>query len=408
MATGFAGTFIALLLCRSLLGFAEAGGVPATGKGFAMYLHPEDRATGAALSQVGLTIGSMGAPLLTEWMSALYGWRSAFIVSGASASSGFHCGCPSRSERPRCRRARRRRGGRVERCSVIAAISRWSSANILAMTIYSLWTNWTTVFLVSSYGLTRQDANLRMHGYRLFSLPSADCWVHGWRTGRYVAALEVMTARDPNFARRRQYSRSPRRWRPWRPSGGGRRGDLPQLLRRNVPQRELLCASSGSVRQCQRGFADFPADRRVRTHAGLSVPCHRRLLGEVRMAACLPCHRCAASGFRLSLQWRFASDGSEAAIWKLLGKDPEAVVVSFLAGPEPLARAMLDEVRSLVPDREHFAVTDLSIEGVTCIRPEELPGPLRTQTDRTRAHALYRRGANIAGLRRAAFRLGAW
>ena len=57
------------------------------------------------------------------------------------------------------------------------------------------------------------------------------------------------------------------------------------------------------------------------------------------------------------------------AVWKLLGKDPDAVVVSFLAGPEPLARAMLDEVRALVPDREHFAVTDLQIEGVACIRP---------------------------------------
>src|SRR5690349_3385992 len=57
MATGFAGTFIALLTCRALLGFAEAGGVPATGKGFAMYLHPEHQALGGALSQVGLTIG---------------------------------------------------------------------------------------------------------------------------------------------------------------------------------------------------------------------------------------------------------------------------------------------------------------------------------------------------------------
>ena len=83
MATGLAGSFVSLIVCRSLLGFAEAGGVPATGKGFAMYLPPEDRAAGAALSQVGLTIGSMGAPLLTEWMSALYGWRSAFLVSGA-------------------------------------------------------------------------------------------------------------------------------------------------------------------------------------------------------------------------------------------------------------------------------------------------------------------------------------
>jgi ACS family hexuronate transporter-like MFS transporter len=83
MLTGMAGTYTALLVCRGFLGFAEAGGVPATGKGFAMYLHPEDRAIGSALSQVGLTIGSMSAPLLTEWLSGLYGWRSAFVVSGA-------------------------------------------------------------------------------------------------------------------------------------------------------------------------------------------------------------------------------------------------------------------------------------------------------------------------------------
>ena len=43
------GSFVSLIVCRAFLGFAEAGGVPATGKGFAMYLPPEDRATGAAL-----------------------------------------------------------------------------------------------------------------------------------------------------------------------------------------------------------------------------------------------------------------------------------------------------------------------------------------------------------------------
>ena len=67
------------------------------------------------------------------------------------------------------------------------------------------------------------------------------------------------------------------------------------------------------------------------------------------------------------------------AIWRLLGKDPDAVVVSFLSGPEPLAREMLREVLSLVPDREHYAVTDLDLDvaGVTRIRPADLPGPLR-------------------------------
>jgi polysaccharide biosynthesis protein PslH len=69
----------------------------------------------------------------------------------------------------------------------------------------------------------------------------------------------------------------------------------------------------------------------------------------------------------------------KSAFWRLLGKDAEAVVVSFLSGPEPLARAMLQEVRSLVPDREHYAVTELQIDGVKCIRPEQLPGPLKTK-----------------------------
>jgi len=44
----------------------------------------------------------------------------------------------------------------------------------------------------------------------------------------------------------------------------------------------------------------------------------------------------------------------QTTLFKLLGKDPEAVVVTFLSGEEPLAGAMLDEVRRLVPDRRHF------------------------------------------------------
>ena len=64
-------------------------------------------------------------------------------------------------------------------------------------------------------------------------------------------------------------------------------------------------------------------------------------------------------------------------IFRLLGKDPEAVVVSFCSGPPDLARRMLEEVRTLVPDREHFAVTHEPIAGVRCVHPADLPGPLR-------------------------------
>jgi ribosomal protein S18 acetylase RimI-like enzyme len=43
-------------------------------------------------------------------------------------------------------------------------------------------------------------------------------------------------------------------------------------------------------------------------------------------------------------------------LFGLLGKDPEAVVVSFLTGDEALARAMAEGFRRLVPSRRHYVV----------------------------------------------------
>jgi ribosomal protein S18 acetylase RimI-like enzyme len=43
-------------------------------------------------------------------------------------------------------------------------------------------------------------------------------------------------------------------------------------------------------------------------------------------------------------------------LFRLLGKDPEAVVVSFCSGEESLARAMREEIQRLEPGRRHFQV----------------------------------------------------
>jgi glycosyltransferase involved in cell wall biosynthesis len=44
-------------------------------------------------------------------------------------------------------------------------------------------------------------------------------------------------------------------------------------------------------------------------------------------------------------------------IFRLLGKGPEAVVVTFCSGESELCRRMAEEVRSLLPDRRHFVAT---------------------------------------------------
>lgn len=43
-------------------------------------------------------------------------------------------------------------------------------------------------------------------------------------------------------------------------------------------------------------------------------------------------------------------------VFGLLGKEPDAVVVSFLSGDPELARQMAEEVRALLPERRHFTV----------------------------------------------------
>ncbi|MCC6588784.1 MAG: GNAT family N-acetyltransferase [Bryobacterales bacterium] len=60
------------------------------------------------------------------------------------------------------------------------------------------------------------------------------------------------------------------------------------------------------------------------------------------------------------------SSGLKRALFGLLGKDPEAVVVSFASGDADRARRMVAEIRALEPGRRHFVVTlrPLGIEDV--------------------------------------------
>ena len=93
-------------------------------------------------------------------------------------------------------------------------------------------------------------------------------------------------------------------------------------------------------------------------------------------------------------------------LYKLFGKDPEAVVVSFLAGPAPVALGMVEQIRKLVPDREHYAVTlddePVEIAGVTCLRLSDIDRTLRRKRIGL-APVLYAADPRYRQLRRAAW-----
>jgi ACS family hexuronate transporter-like MFS transporter len=160
IATGFVGGMRSLIACRALLGVAEAGGVPAAGKLTHAYLLPPERALGAALSQIGLSIGSIIAPPLGTFLALRYGWRAAFIFAGVLGFAWI----------PLWLATSRRIPGTFEKEHVrpkrpagdlLRDIRMWGfvAASFLAMPAYTLWTNWTTLYLQRMHGASLVEAN---------------------------------------------------------------------------------------------------------------------------------------------------------------------------------------------------------------------------------------------------------
>lgn len=157
-STGLARNFGLLVICRSALGIGESAGVPAVGKVNGMYLEPEELALGAALNQVGLSLGLALAP---AWIgiATAYSWRAPFVIVGVLGALWI----------PLWRLVSRRIPA-VQPCVAAPAHAGFRLlldrdllwlvlANILWMGTYSLWSNWTTLYLVNVHGLTlRQTA----------------------------------------------------------------------------------------------------------------------------------------------------------------------------------------------------------------------------------------------------------
>ena len=90
-------------------------------------------------------------------------------------------------------------------------------------------------------------------------------------------------------------------------------------------------------------------------------------------------------------------------IFRLLGKDPEAIVVTFASGDPDLAQRMFAEIQRLVPDRPHFLVSPDDFAGRSTLK---IYRQLRQRFRGYRigqAPLLFDRDPRFTALRRAAF-----
>ena len=69
--------------CRFLLGLGEAGNFPAAVKAVAEWFPRRERALANGLFNCGSNIGAIITPLVVPWIALAYGWRWAFLATGA-------------------------------------------------------------------------------------------------------------------------------------------------------------------------------------------------------------------------------------------------------------------------------------------------------------------------------------
>jgi MFS transporter, ACS family, hexuronate transporter len=75
--------FIGFAIARSILGFGEGGAFPGVFRTAAEALPPNKQARGIALGYSGASLGAILTPLIVTPFALKFGWRVAFVVTGA-------------------------------------------------------------------------------------------------------------------------------------------------------------------------------------------------------------------------------------------------------------------------------------------------------------------------------------
>lgn len=83
MAHAAAHSFLTFAIARAALGFGEAGVFPASIKSVAEWFPKKERALATGIFNAGTSVGAMITPLFIPWIAKYWGWRWAFLLTGA-------------------------------------------------------------------------------------------------------------------------------------------------------------------------------------------------------------------------------------------------------------------------------------------------------------------------------------
>lgn len=194
LSTAFVKSMPGLIACRAALGVGESAGVPAVAKVNAIYLRPAERAMGTAANQIGLSLGLALAPL---WIGVAlaHSWRTPFVFTGLFGFLWIPLWLfttraipPSKPAEPSL--VRRSNWSILRDRALIPVVI----ANVLWMGAYSLWSNWTTLYLTHVHHLTLKQSAAYVWIPPLVS--NVGAFFGGWLSLRWIKrSLDAVAAR---------------------------------------------------------------------------------------------------------------------------------------------------------------------------------------------------------------------
>ena len=109
------------------------------------------------MTQVGLSIGGVAAPLLVAYFAD---WRTPFFLCAGLGILWIPLWIFVRRRIPAWEEIPQQKN-RTQSLAILkdSRLFRLAVANLLWMGIYTLWSNWTTIFLKQTYGMTAAEAN---------------------------------------------------------------------------------------------------------------------------------------------------------------------------------------------------------------------------------------------------------
>lgn len=173
MAHAVCFSFTGFIVARSALGLGESGAFPASIKAVTEWFPQKERALATGIFNAGTNVGAILTPLMIPWITIHFGWRTAFLVTGAL---GFlwlalwlavyrkpeeHIRC-SASELAYIRDGKEEPNGKVRWLRLLAYRQTWAFviAKFLTDPIWWFYLFWVPGFLQREHALTLSQVGL--------------------------------------------------------------------------------------------------------------------------------------------------------------------------------------------------------------------------------------------------------